>query len=590
MHAVIPTLVETGAGGAGPALSPVAETAAMIKTVSTLIEGRFLEIGSNLGSATEVLRTLVVTCQHLVEELGSPDLQSATRDLERAAADVAVLSGPQGERPETLSGMMALTRSITQHICDAVEALKPASVLAINAKIEAARLGTAGADFIEFSTEINRSLNAARATLGQVDSKTANLRYQLQAVYDQDVELSRRKGEAVRHVPTRIATSVSAIAARGSEAASVAAAVARQSEHISRQVSASVMALQIGDATRQRAEHVQFALGLALRIATSAVPGVSEDVMALAALPETRRRALLAACCELQAIQLVDAAEELGRDARQILASLRGLAVNAHDIARIGGELYGADCGDRNFLHDLEEGVAGARALLEDVRGARDFTDQVVSSATESAGELVGTIGTVRSIESDVRHLALNAFLKCGRLGQQGRTLSIIAEELRVCADRTAAETGTVATNLEDLLGLAKQLAERGATDVDVDATAMARSMTGAAQRLSVSGQRVSASLETLRRESDLAAQLLDTTASQITVHEEVGSVLRRGAATLTALAEELKRNAEGSPEDLESFLAAIFSQYTMSRERDIHKEFQSLMYGVVPTGLDKDW
>jgi hypothetical protein len=545
------------ADGFGSVRGEISAIVARLKTASTLIEGRFLEIGSALESAIATLRKLVGTSQQLVEELNRPELQSATRELEQAAMDVTALGALKGERPETLLRMMELTRAIADNISGANDALKPAAVLAINAKIEAARLGDAGAEFVDFSNRISPSLEAARVTLGQVGDEAMALGRQLQEVWERDVELGRRKDEALRHVPTRIAASVATIAARGREAARVAAAIAEQSQHISRQVAAAVMALQIGDATRQRAEHVQYALDLALDLSG---PDASS--------------ALLGMCCGLQAVQLLDTADELDRDARKILGSLNGLTENAADIARIGGELYGADRGNRSFLDELNEGVAAARSLFDGLRDAREAADQVVTSASRSASQLVGRIDTIRTLEADVRDLALNAFLKCSRLGPQGRALSIIAEELRGCADRTAVETSAVASDLERALEMARELVGRREADTEVSTAEVAAIMTQAAERLSVSGLRVSASLEVLGSDSELAAQLVASTAAQIVAHEEVGRVFRQAAAVLAAIGESVPV-VEAADQPAEDMLERIYQQYTMNREREIHRAFQ---------------
>ncbi|HWA61713.1 MAG TPA: hypothetical protein VG939_10075, partial [Caulobacteraceae bacterium] len=508
----------------------VAPIAAKVLEASKQIEGRFLETGDALGQAVETLRGLVGDCAQLVEALDSPDLTAASRDLERVARDVTGLGEVQDGRRELLARMTALAQTIDQRLSHAEEALRPATVLAINAKIEAARLGPAGVDFIDFSNELSRSLKEARVTLGQVGGEIAALGGQLQTVLQRGADLDRLKSDALRRVPARIADSVAAIAARGREAASAAAAVGERSDRIGQQIGVSVMALQIGDATRQRAEHVEFALTLARHIAA----GEAVDGEAFAGLAQDARERLLADCCALQAIQLVDTADELDREAGQILASLRGLAGNAREVARIGADLYGADQGARTFLHDLEAGVAGARTLFDALDAARRSADEVTASASTAASQLVGRIDAFRDLESDVRQLALNAFLKCVRLGQQGRTLSIIAQELQGCADRTTAETGAVTSELRTMLNLASDLAvEAGGGGT----AAMAEVMTEAADRLARSGTRVSETLRSLGRDSDRAASLVESTAAALRAHEAVSRAFCAAAAELAGLA-----------------------------------------------------
>jgi methyl-accepting chemotaxis protein len=540
------------------------DIAAAIRTASAGTEGRFLELGSKLETAIGHFSKLVSACEQLIAELEDAELWSASRALDGVALAVAALGDLQDGRRQSLARITELAGAIGQKTQSADAALKPASVLAVNAKIEAARLGEAGADFINFSNEISLSFRAARATLSEVGGEISDLRRQLQSVRDQELELDRRKAEAVRRVPEQITASTAAINAHGRNAASSASVVATQSQNINRQIAVSVMALQIGDATRQRAEHVDYALGLVLGM-TGAAGSDGDGPVA------DRSRSILAACCALQSAQLRDAADELDREVGQVRASLRGLAKNAREVARIGAELYGADRGDRNFLQDLEKGIAEAQSLFGELRSAREAADRIVTSVSDAAIQLAGRVGALRSLAADVQRLALNAFLKCERMGDQGKALSVIAQELRLCTDGATAETAAVTQDLQAVLEFAGGLTGGADAQEDTDADEISGVMVSAVERLANSGRRVSETLAQLGQDSETAARLIATTEAQITVHEDLGRVLRQAAAELDQLAggEAVQDNADRDAYD--RLMASIYGKYTMAREREIH-------------------
>ena len=103
------------------------------------------------------------------------------------------------------------------------------------------------------------------------------------------------------------------------------------------QVAAQIFALQLGDITRQRLEHVQTA---------------SE----LLAEPQAQVGALLAA-------HLNDAADELAREGEPIETGLRHLAQAAHAIGQLGLRVHGATR-DGGFVAALEADIRQTAALF----------------------------------------------------------------------------------------------------------------------------------------------------------------------------------------------------------------------------------
>ena len=81
-----------------------------------------------------------------------------------------------------------------------------------------------------------------------------------------------------------------------------------------------------------------------------------------------------------------------------------------------------------------------AIALLEDLRGAQTEGDSVMSGVLATTKALERNISAIQSLESDIRLMGLNTTLRSGRLGNEGRALTVIAQELRTCSNLTATE------------------------------------------------------------------------------------------------------------------------------------------------------
>jgi len=332
------------------------------------------------------------------------------------------------------------------------------------------------------------------------------------------------------------------------------------------------MALQVGDITRQRIEHVEYALAVLTAILEPTAEARHAGYGNWAALTEPQRHALAALCCRLQAAQLNDTADELDREIGRILSSLQELASDARAILRLGTEAFGAS-GERRgtFLGELEEKVGEVDALLNSFGKARREADRVAASVSAAATNLVSHISTVRSLEADIRIMGLNTTLKCGRLGTVGRPLSIIAQELRVYANQIAAEAGAVMTNLDGVVATAASLSGGEQEDRAADIAAVADSMTGSVARLSAAGESLAGALARLEQDSEAVASLLHETVARAAAHEEIGRALRQAAADLAKVMPDPAFRAENAAPQIERMLDLLARSYTMERERIIH-------------------
>jgi methyl-accepting chemotaxis protein len=345
------------------------------------------------------------------------------------------------------------------------------------------------------------------------------------------------------------------------------------------------MALQIGDATRQRIEHVGEALGLlhALLAAPSAA-ATAKDAW-WNSLGENEHNIVIAEVCRLQAAQLSHAAQEFETEVAHIVAALRGLSGDAGAILRLGSEAYGTSNQRRaTFLGDLEENVTRALTLLRDFRGAHDRANRFAGSVHDSVMRSSEHIETVRSLEVDLRLLGLNMTLKCNRLGEPGRALSTIAQELRDCADRTTDDARIVMSGLDSITKIADQMRAGGQAGAVEDFGAVEDMMTRSVHHFGEAGQDVAKALVSLARDGEVVAKLLDETAARINFGDEICRVLRQGAAEL----DRIGRNADNNIGDhapaqrLKDEIQSKFGRrYTMESERAIHQQLS----GEAPHG-----
>jgi hypothetical protein len=544
-----------------------------IGAAARMTEGTFVGIGQRLEASINTIDGLTSTFKTLMEELGSDELVRATADLSQVSTRIGAFAHAPRDSEAVLGRISSLTDAMTGRVGRMRKAVQAVDVLAVNAKIAAAHLKTGGEGFATFAEEITRAMKIAEENLDGFAQQLDLMSVRLKAATANQRALGQQRDQAIRTIPDQLARSVAAIAGRRRQAENTAAAIQRKTVEVGQRVGTAVMAMQIGDTSRQRIEHSEFALTLAARLfGRETRSAVDFD---LSVVPAAEKHRLLQAISALSLAQLSDTAEELDAQVGEIAASLSQLAGDAHEIAGLGQQTYSSDGahsgreGAGSFMSELEEDVRHARSLLEDLREAQTEGDGVMAGVLETTKALVRNISAIQSLESDIRLMGLNTTLRSSRLGNEGRALTVIAQELRTCSNLTATEAEAVLADLDAMVEAAG--ASNGADPERrlAEITDLTDILVRSVDRLSKTANSLSAALTTLDRDSETVAASLRETSTEIRAKAEIGATLRGASSALAgvkganALDEEM-----GDPGGI---LAAIFGKYTMAREREVH-------------------
>ncbi|HEY4164681.1 MAG TPA: hypothetical protein VGM59_16560 [Dongiaceae bacterium] len=540
-----------------------------IGEASRATEGAFVGIGGRLETSISTLERLTATFDQLLLGLGSEEMLRATEALSRVADRIAALAGMPNEAWSVLERISGLTEVTTGHVARMHKAVKAVGLLAVNAKIEAAHITTNSQSFSSFAEEIVRALKTAQENLNAFAADLTGMSGELGKATAGQRELGLRQDQAIRTIPGQLAGSVTAIAARRRQAEITVADIQKKTLEVGQRVGSAVMAMQIGDTTRQRIEHTEFALDLMRGVFGHRGAATDFDCSGLSA---EDRETLLATVCALEAAQLSDSAQELDGQVGQIVNSLRELAADARDIATLGQQTY-ASGGYRagSFLSELKEDVSKAQALLEDLRTAQTAGDQVMVSVLATTKMLVRNISAIQSLEADIRIMGLNTTLRCGRLGTEGKPLTVIAQELRACSNLTATEAEAIMADLDSMVAAASSATEQKAESAVAETTDLSAIMSASVDLLSGIADSLTDALDILDRESHAVAKALEQTAAEIGANLEIGATLRRAVTRLEEFGRPDETDQQRDSDIHQRIFSAIARTYTMARERDIH-------------------
>ncbi len=168
--------------------------------------------------------------------------------------------------------------------------------------------------------------------------------------------------------------------------------------------------------------------------------------------------------------QLSMSAKEQSQRSASIAASVEELSVsieqvssNAGEAQRVAEESRGRTEQSSNVIQNTIESM---QRIAEAVRSASHLIEEL----GEQSSEISSIVNVIKSIADQTNLLALNAAIEAARAGEQGRGFSVVADEVRLLAQRTSESTdqieGMIAKIQTGTQDAVTQM-ERGVAEVD---------------------------------------------------------------------------------------------------------------------------
>jgi hypothetical protein len=540
----------------------ITDAVSAIRSASALTETTFLQAGQTLEASIEILAKLTSRFESVLEDLEGETLSQALKALSETAVQVDALGLEQVNKSSRFDEMRRLAETIGGRISQMNASLRDVDCLAVNSKIAAASIRVPGTDFVSFADEIGRTLDFTRKTLDRFAAELRIVRQHVITAHTGQLAFEKCQQEAARSITERLSATVKSIVLRNQHAARASLEVKQGSARVRQRICDAILALQIGDITRQRLEHADAALSLA---AAARSPPGSHGVT----LDEDEQRTFAAAVHRLQSAQLSDAAGNFDRDVRQITGSLGSLAAEAQALRKLGDAAYGsAKGGGGTFLQELEGQIEEALALFEGFETARAEVANVTATVSDASASLCGHLRTVQMMEADIRIMGLNTTFKCARIGREGLALSMIAQELRGYANGFAKEAGALMGEVETVAGISRSLIDGADADQAPVLSEGTRTMRDSLATLRRLGQGLDLAMVDLVRDSHRVEALLVATVAKLEGQREIGQVLRDAAGKLAPSGSPDRAEL---PPHVEQMLQLIARGYTMANERVVH-------------------
>jgi hypothetical protein len=527
------------------------------------LDTRFLRAGTTLANAVGMIDRVIGGLDGVVAALDERTAGAAVTDLRGVADALAALPARQAGRRDRMGAVAAIARDLNDHVLDMHQTLRVLNIYGVNIKIAAS-----GADqFVDFVEGMATKLSVGEHELAGFIVQLKELMLAVADVQQADRLLAAESATVVPEIPARLASDAGALAKHLADVAVVARTVADIARRVQGKVAVVLGALQVGDSTRQRLEHVVATLQL-LEASGGDVP---PDPVVVGHIDR------------LLAAQIEGARADFARDTATMLASLADLLPETDQLLALIADQ--GDGGSRDFLERLERGIADVERVTGRLRDAERRSTAMATIITETIAGLTRRLAKVQLIRLQVQDIATNTRLLCRRQGAIGKAVSVIAVEVDAYARRLGESTECVAQVIADLKAVEAALLDAVSGTAGAGAAGGGRDMgdtlAGALAVIRDACQRTGlVSMEGSDDARHLGA-LLMSTVGELANEEAV-------AAAMGQVAERLARRTPPLPmtDDAEAalrqLLPRIAAMYTMAQERTIHAQ-------CLPPGIEAE-
>ena len=523
----------------------------MLAAAERGVEQRFLAGGECMVSLMGVVDGLVRSVEKLGGALDDATAASTATTMRDAITALSRRQQDRENRKRNITDLFNVCTGMTRQAASLTETMRYLRTFGMTAKITGAGLP----EFTPFAVEIMEQIATGTREIQLFAQQLAELETDLksaEAVNGRD-KINHRQPDETRDTETftlltgHLNAGLDHMKAHNDQLAKATAAIGMRAARIRSAIGGGLTAMQIGDITRQRIEHVRVILARAAD---------AED---------------LDTACLLQRLaeaQLTDLILCFERDSKLVISAIQDAARETREIVALRDQLlHGSDGAGDSFYQTLDNRIGEAAAAMAALEESEREGNLVADRTAHSAASLLEGINKVRAIKTDIFYMALNTNLRCSRLGQQGRAINVVTAELRVFAARLEE---TVDVMMGDL-GLLQTAADSLSGTLVMGKSLFGEQLASARADIHAARSRTTGDLGMLFSAGETMFSEVQSGLSTLDFNRELGELL---TACLPQVQDSARQHVpsadteEKAAADLE-FVAGL---YTMETERAVHR------------------
>ena len=186
-----------------------------------------------------------------------------------------------------------------------------------------------------------------------------------------------------------------------------------------------------------------------------------------------------------------------------------------------------------------QQNIEASLRQIDQLSGTIDKAVEAIQSLASESTQIGSVLEVIRSIAEQTNLLALNAAIEAARAGEQGRGFAVVADEVRLLAQRTQQSTAEIQGMIERLQGNSE-----AAVKV-INESSRASQLT--VEQASQAGESLAQIAQSLRNLTGLNASIASATLQQSHVVEDINQNVTQTAALAHNTAEAAEQSSAAS-------------------------------------------
>jgi hypothetical protein len=520
----------------------------LLARTSGAIDAAFVRAGGRLGESTVLVASMRETLAALPASLSSSAVREALADLAAICQRLREVSRAVASERDLMGAIASSLSATSSPLARLNRSVKMVDIVAINARVTTASTDTGAIDLSVFNSELASLAQQTRAKVNAFNQTMLMLGKLATKMVEQAGGATAYQSLEV--LADRIEHRLAAFQSEVADVSTWAAMLQQPLTAAQGFVGSGVMSLQSGDSVKQRLEHAAI-------IVRTCHTGARIDDAADRLWLRDRGRSLVGAL-------VLDGASDLDTSLDGIDMAMRAIEAGCDTVASASRRDVEA-----STLNVLADEVERALLALADYWSRQERIDSSAGIVVRAIIELRETAEAIGRIESEMRLVGLNATIKCAHLGERGRALNVIAQQLNALTTETVQATREVVEAFHQTEALTGAYsANRAGSAVD-DVADIRNAGQSAVAVLNQADSRIENALMGLN-------QILAAVRSSATRSRLAFTGLRASLEDLLDLAHKLSEAPDAQPdfevpENCRETVAGWRATYTMASERLIH-------------------
>jgi methyl-accepting chemotaxis protein len=221
----------------------------------------------------------------------------------------------------------------------------------------------------------------------------------------------------------------------------------------------------------------------------------------------------------------------------QVATAVNEVTYAVQDVAKNAEQAASEMRAAQEQVSHGQQAIHGSLQQIDRLSATIDQAVQVIRELAGHSTKIGGVLEVIRSIAEQTNLLALNAAIEAARAGEQGRGFAVVADEVRLLAQRSAQSTAEIQTMIEHLQGQS----EAAVRAIDTSSEASRQTVEQARE----AGTSLDAISQVLHNLTALNASIASATLQQSHVVEEINRNVTETAGLSLQTAEAARQSTD---------------------------------------------